>query len=76
MANLALTLALSGAAEKALPLQREVVALRRETLGADHPDTRDSVEALAELLRQVGKGTEADALTATLRDAESPPPSR
>ncbi|KAK5312980.1 hypothetical protein LTR93_011122 [Exophiala xenobiotica] len=60
---LALVLAENGWTKDALPLTEEVVELHKSKLGADHPDTLNSIHNLA--IRYSEAGREAEALQLT-----------
>ena len=62
MSNLAGLLQAQGKLTEAEPLYRRALKGREEVLGPKHPDTLESVNALAYLLRVQGKLTEAEAL--------------
>ena len=47
---------------EAEPLYRRGLKIREAKLGADHPDTADSLNNLAELYRSTGRSAEAEPL--------------
>ncbi len=53
-------------ADRACGLLGSAAAIRREDLGPDHPDTIDTLGALAKAQRQLGKHDEADATAAEI----------
>ena len=61
MNNLAVYSA-AGRLEEALGLREEVLRLRREKLGAEHPDTLKAMDGLAVTLKGLGRLPEALAL--------------
>ena len=78
--SLGLLLQEQGKLEEAEPLFREVLQVRRETLGSTHPDTLVSVKNLHLLLQAQGKLEEAKALlrecAASCRSSASRSPRR
>jgi tetratricopeptide (TPR) repeat protein len=57
--NLASVIANGGDFERALPLTQQAVALKRESLGPDHPDVAISLHNLSETLTELGRGEAA-----------------
>ncbi|MEV2255214.1 tetratricopeptide repeat protein [Streptomyces sp. NPDC050147] len=60
--NLAVAHLMADAPERALPLFQEVLRIREESLGPDHPDTLNSRRHLADAYRETGEFGEAASL--------------
>ena len=71
MNNLAITLRERGELAEAEAMGREVLAARREVLGARHPDTLTTMSNLASTLRARGKHDEAEAMFREVRDLQA-----
>ncbi len=52
---------------EAEPLYKRSLAIRENTLGAEHPDVAESLENYSALLRETGRGSEAVKLEARAR---------
>ncbi len=60
--NESLSLRLKGQYDQAIPLAERALALREKTLGAEHPDTANSLDALAMIYRNKGDYAHAEPL--------------